>query len=60
MRFCGSHACNSPQKLESKVTGSYEPPYGCGELTLGPLQEQVLLTAEPYLQPVGYFVNSHR
>jgi hypothetical protein len=40
---CVSHA---------QVTNSYEPPSGCWELNLGPLEEQsVLLTIEPSRQP---------
>ena len=32
-----------------------EPPCGCWELNLGPLEEQsVLLTAEPFFQPDHY------
>ena len=34
-------------------TDGCEPPCGCWEMNLGPLQEpQVLLTAEPFLQPL--------
>ena len=41
------------QKMESDlVMDGCEPPCGCWELNLGPLEEQsVLLTAEPSLQP---------
>ena len=34
------------------ITDGWEPPCGCWELNLGPLEEQsVLLTTEPSLQP---------
>jgi hypothetical protein len=34
-----------------------EPPCGCWELNSGPLEElSVLLTAEPSLQPLAYFL----
>jgi hypothetical protein len=42
--------------LETGVRYSYEPPRRCLEPNLGPLQEQqVLLTAEPSLQPLSIF-----
>ena len=35
------------------MTDGCEPPYGCWELNSGPLEEQsVLLTSEPFLQPL--------
>jgi hypothetical protein len=38
------------------VTDDCEPPYRCWELNPGPLQEQqVLLAAEPSLQPHSFF-----
>jgi len=40
------------------ITDGCEPPCGCWELNLGPLEEQsVLLTAEPSLQPLGFHFN---
>jgi hypothetical protein len=40
--------------LELKLMSSCVPPNGCLKLNLGPLQEQqVLLTDEPFLQPLG-------
>ena len=33
------------------ITDGCEPPCGCRELNLGPLEESVLLTAEPSLKP---------
>jgi hypothetical protein len=37
--------------------GSCEPLCGCGEVNLGPLQEQqVLLTVEPSLHPSRTFI----
>jgi hypothetical protein len=38
----------------------HEPPYGCWELNAEPLEEQVLLTAEPSLQPQGLPIKGGR
>jgi hypothetical protein len=38
------------------IVGSYEPPYGCRELNLSPLEEQlVLLNREPSLWVLFFF-----
>jgi hypothetical protein len=48
--------CSCLQTLQKRasdfITDGYEPPCGCWDLNLGPLEEQsVLLTAEPSHQP---------
>jgi hypothetical protein len=49
------HCCSLQtyqQRALDPITDGCEPPCGCWELNLGPLEEQsVLLTAEPSLQP---------
>jgi len=51
MRVCVSHALLGP--LAQGLWIVVNPLYGCWELNPGPLQEQVLLTAEPFLQPLN-------
>ena len=41
-------------RLELELDGCAAP-CGCQELNPDPLQEQVLLTTEPFLQPVLFF-----
>jgi hypothetical protein len=44
--------CPCLQIHQKRVTDGCEPPCGCWELNLGPLEEQtVFLTTEPSLQP---------
>jgi hypothetical protein len=58
---CHPHAVSTEdgEAVDSPGTGvthGLEPPCGCWELNLGPLQEQpVLLTTEPSLQPLIFF-----
>jgi hypothetical protein len=49
---------DSGNPLQLELTGGHEPPCGCWELSLRPLQEQqVLLTTQPSLQPrTNYFL----
>ena len=41
--------------LELELEGSFEVPCAYWELNLGPLEEQLLLNAEPCLQPDFFF-----
>jgi hypothetical protein len=44
------------KRASDLITDGCEPPCGCWDLNLGPLEEQsVLLTPEPYLQPILIF-----
>jgi hypothetical protein len=47
-----AHTPAGQMRALDPITDGCEPPRGCWELNLGPLEEQpVLLTAEPSLQP---------
>ena len=51
---------NAEHVRTSEAEDGSQPPCGCWESNLGPLQEQLaLLTAEPYLQPHRYAVVKH-
>jgi hypothetical protein len=42
------------KRASDPITDGFEPPCGCWELNLGPLEEQsVLLPTEPSLQPLA-------
>ena len=43
--------CEGITSTETGIKGSYELPCGYWDLNLGPMEEPVLLTAEPSLQP---------
>lgn len=55
MHVCASYVCLVPALEEARsgtvVTGGCESPSGCLEWKGDPLQEQVLLTINPSLQP---------
>jgi hypothetical protein len=45
-------------RASDRIANGFEPPCGCWELNLGPLEEQsVILTTEPSLQPYNFFLN---
>jgi hypothetical protein len=48
------------ERASDPITNGCEPPCGCWELNSGPLVEQsVLLTTEPYLQPYFLFLRKY-
>jgi hypothetical protein len=58
MYVCVPQACLDPPRPEEgigspmpKATNSCELSFGCWELNMGPLKEQVFYTAESSLQP---------
>ena len=45
------------KRAKDLITDGCEPPCGCRDLTSGPLEEQaMLLTSEPFLQPLPFFL----
>ena len=56
---CMPSACGLVEGIRTpgtEVTGSCEPPYGCGKQNPDPVEEQsVLLTAEESLQPTDKY-----
>ena len=59
MVFLSVCLCEGVRFPGAGVTDSCEPPCGCWELNLGPLEEQpVLIDAEQSLQPPDLFVCS--
>jgi hypothetical protein len=51
--YLNVYLCEDAKSPTTGIIDSYELPYGCWELNLGPPEEQlVLLTAEPALQPL--------
>jgi hypothetical protein len=52
-----THMPAHPKRAPDFIIDGYEPPCGCWELNLGPLEKQpVLLTSEPSLQPTTVFL----
>ena len=50
MSALSAHTPACQKRASVNITDGCEPPYGCWELNLGPLEEQpVLLTTEPSL-----------